>query len=171
MVTAPRTSSNRTCQFNLAKVFKQRFLNFVKEIKENKQLILSSISYNTSYGNISSAFQIISFASLFFLALISLERAYALIWPLRHQVASTKGYIYSVTFAWVAGTFAGIFTLLAVYSILDFVQLAFAFGCIMFLCLITVRVSYLAIRTRLNSGVPAIHAAHNRQNGPQQNAK
>ncbi|XP_078375719.1 adenosine receptor A2a-like, partial [Oculina patagonica] len=135
------------------------------------QLEDSSIN-NTSYGNISSAFQItFSFASIFFLAFISLERAYALIWPLRHRVASTKGYIYSVTFAWVAGMIAGIFTLLAAYNILDFVQLVFAFGCIMFLCLITVCVSYLAIRTRLNSRVPAIDAAHNRQNGPQQNTK
>ncbi len=111
-----------------------------------------------------------TYASVFFLVLISLERAYALIWPLRHRVASRKGYIYSITFAWVAGMFVGTFTLLGVRKILDFVHIAVALGCIMVLCLITVCVSYLAIRTRLNRGVPAIDATHNRQNGAQRKA-
>ena len=39
-----------------------------------------------------------TFASVFFLVLISLERAYALVWPLRHRVASMKGYIYIAVF-------------------------------------------------------------------------
>ncbi|XP_078375723.1 melanocyte-stimulating hormone receptor-like [Oculina patagonica] len=125
-----------------------------------------------SRGNITNAFQtMFSFASIFFLVLISLERAYALIWPLRHLVASTKGYIYSITFAWVAGMFVGTFSLLAMYDILNFVYWTATWGCIVVLCLITVYTSYLAIRTRLNSGVPAIDASHNRQNEPQQNAK
>ncbi|XP_078378594.1 lysophosphatidic acid receptor 3-like [Oculina patagonica] len=125
-----------------------------------------------SRGNITNAFQTtFSFGSVFFLALISLERTYALIWPLRHRVASTKGYVYSVTFAWVAGISVGVLTLLALYDILDYVHWTLAFGCIMVLCLITVCVSYLAIRRRLNCRVPAIDAAHNRRNGPQQNAK
>ena len=42
------------------------------------------------------------YASVFFLVLISLERAYALIWPLRHRVASIKGYIYSAIFVWAS---------------------------------------------------------------------
>ena len=36
------------------------------------------------------------FASIFFLVLISLERAYALIYPLRHRVLSMKSYHWSV---------------------------------------------------------------------------
>ncbi len=119
-----------------------------------------------SRGNITNAFQtMFSFASVFFLVLISLERAYALIWPLRHRVASTKGYIYIITLAWVAAMFVGTFTLLAMYDILNFVYWTATWGCIVVLCLITVCVSYLAIRTRLNISVPAIDAAHNRQNG------
>ncbi|XP_078375727.1 adenosine receptor A3-like, partial [Oculina patagonica] len=129
-------------------------------------------SSNNSRGNISNAFEtMFSFASVFFLVLISLERAYALIWPLRHRVASTKGYIYSITFAWVAGMFVGTFTLLAMYDLLNFVYWIATWGCIVVLCLITVCTSYLAIRTRLNRGVPAISAAHNRQNEPQKTAK
>ena len=90
---------------------------------------------------------------MFFLVLISLERAYALIWPLRHRVTSTRGYIYSATFTWIAAISAGTLTLLAVYA-----------GCVTVLCLVTICVSYLAIRKRLNCRVPAIEGAHNRQN-------
>lgn len=37
-------------------------------------------------------------ASIFFLALISLERAFAVLWPFRHRVMSTKMYVYSYVF-------------------------------------------------------------------------
>ena len=122
--------------------------------------------------NISTPFQVtFSFASVFFLVLISLERAYALIWPLRHRVTSANSYIYSATFAWIAAIFAGTLTLLAVYDILDFAQWIVAFGCVMVLCLITICVSYLAIRKRLTCRVPAIDGTHNRQIEQQQNAK
>ena len=122
--------------------------------------------------NILTAFQVtFSFASVFLLGLISLERAYALIWPLRHLVASTRGYICSGTFAWITAISVGAVTLLAVYDILDFAYWIFAFGCVMILCVVTICMSYLAIRTRLNSRVPAIDGAHNRQNEHRQNAK
>ena len=69
---------------------------------------LEETSFNSARNaNTSTAFQVtFSFASV----LISLERAYALIWPLRHRVSTTKGYIYSATFAWVAATSSGILT-------------------------------------------------------------
>ena len=122
--------------------------------------------------NISAVFQVtFSFASLFFLVLISLECAYALIWPLRHRAASTKGYIYGATFAWVAGIFAGALTLLAVYDILDFAYWILAIGCVMVSCVVTICMSYLAIRTRLNCKVPAITGSHHKQKEPQQNTK
>jgi len=78
--------------------------------------------------NISGAFQVtFSSASAFFLALISLERAYALIWPLRHRAASTSGYTYNAIFTWATAIFAGVLTLLAVYDILDFAHWILAF--------------------------------------------
>ena len=129
-------------------------------------------NFNSVHKNISIAFEIaFSFASVFFLVLISVERAYALIWPLRHRVASTKGYVYGATFAWIAAMFTGALSLLAVYDILDLSYLILASGCAMILCLITICVSYLAMRTRLNSRAPTIEGAHNRQNEQQQNAK
>ena len=128
---------------------------------------------NSVYNkNISIAFQItFSFASVFFLVLISLERGYALIWPLRHRVASTKVYIYSATFAWIAAISTGTLILLALYDILDFARWIVTFSCVTVLCLVTICVSYLAIRKRLNCRVPAIDGAHNRQKELQQNVK
>ena len=127
-------------------------------------------SLNSAHKNIFIVFEIsFYFASLFFLVLISLERAYALIWPLRHRVASTKGYVCGATFAWITAMFTGALSLLAVYDILDLSYWILASGCAMILCLVTICVSYLAIRTRLNSRAPTIEGAHSRQN--EQNAK
>ena len=139
------------------------------KIPEHFQEKNSKTAHNT---NILTGFQVtFSFASVFFLALISLERAYALIWPFRHRVASTRGYIYSGTFAWISAISAGAVTLLAVYDIFDFAYWIFVVGCVMILCVVTICVCYLAIRTRLNSRVPVIDGAHNRQNERQQNVK
>ena len=125
-----------------------------------------------SYGNILLPLQItFSCASVLFLVHISLERAFALIWPLRHRVASIKGYIYSVIFAWIAGTSVGILIYLGVDGVLNFVHPIVIFGCTVVLCLITVCVSYLAIRARLTHKISAFEGAHNRRNGQQLNAK
>ena len=54
--------------------------------------------------NISSAFQLLaSSTSVLFLALISLERVYAVLWPFCHRVMSTRAYVYSVVFVWSVG--------------------------------------------------------------------
>ena len=129
--------------------------------------------FNSAHNaNVWTAFEIsFSYASVSFLALISLERAYALIWPLRHRVASTKVYNYGAFFAWLAALLTGTLTLLALYDLLDYTYWVIAVGCAKVLCLVTICVSYLAIRTRLHCKVPAIDSAHNRQNAAQRNAK
>ena len=134
---------------------------------------LEGTNFNSAHNaNISTTFQVtFSCASVFFLTLISLERAYALIWPLRHRVASTKWCIYSATFAWIAAISEWTLILLAVYDILNFAQWIVAFGCVTVFCLVTICVSYLAIRTRLSCSGPTIDGSHNRQNEQQQNAK
>ena len=122
--------------------------------------------------NISTAFQItFGFGSILFLTLISVERAYALIWPLHHRVASTKGYICSASLTWIAAIFAGALTLLTALEILDLAYWEVAIGSAKGLCLVTICVSYLAIRARLNCKIPAIDGAHNRQNELRQSAK
>ncbi len=127
---------------------------------------------STTYGHIFIILQTtFSFASVFLLVLISLESAYALIWPFRHRVASTKDYIYGVIFVWMAAISIGILSLLAVLGVLVYAHWIVACSVIVIFCLIVICVSYLAIRRRLSHRVPAIDAAHNRQNGPEQNAK
>lgn len=123
-------------------------------------------------GIIAAAFQgMFSFASLFCLAAISLERAFALIWPLRHRVTSSKVYIYSIVFVWISAIFVGALMLLAVYGILDINDWTIVFCIVAILALLTICLSYLAIRKRLNCRVPPIDTAHNRESGLQQNTK
>ena len=121
-------------------------------------------------GTITTPFQaVFSNASVFFLVLISLERAFALIWPLRHRVTGIKAYIYSVVIVWVAGVSQGTMSLLALYDLLDWRYYLVASCLITAFSLATICVSYLAIRTRLNRRVPAIDRAHNRQSVEQNN--
>ena len=125
---------------------------------------LSKVNPQTSQGYIPLSLQAtFSGASMFFLVLISLERAFALIWPLRHRVTSIKTYIYSVIIVWFAGITLGAFSSLAVYRIFKIAHYTVVYSVIIVLSLVTICASYLAIRTRLNHKVPAIDAAHNRQ--------
>ena len=134
---------------------------------------LGDLSFNSTHaGNSFLSFQIsFSFASVFFLTLISLERAYALIWPLRHRVTSSKCYIYGASFAWIITTFAWVLTLLATCNILKFSYWTVAASCVMVICLTTICVSYLMIRKRLSFRVVATDTTHMKQKEAQQNAK
>ena len=134
---------------------------------------LKQVSFNSARNkNNLAAFQItFGFGSVLFLTLISLERAYALIWPLRHRGASTKVYSYSATLTWIAAILAGVTTFLTVFDVMDSAYWKVVLVGAKVLCLATISVSYLAIRTRLNSRVPVINGAHIRIKEPQQNAK
>ena len=91
--------------------------------------------------------------SLLSLVVIALERAYAVLWPLRHRVASARNYIISIVMVWIAAVcltmmpltllhLAGKGSRLPSYLLANTVIL-------MSLCLIIV--AYLAIRKRLRS--------------------
>ena len=109
------------------------------------------------------SFQILSSsASVFFLVLISLERAFALIWPLRHRVTSTKVYIYSVVIAWLAGIAMGVSSFIAFLGIYNLTYFAVGAAVIIGFSLITICVSYLSIRKRINNRAPAFDKAHSR---------
>ena len=60
-----------------------------------------------------------SSTSVFFHLLISLERALALIWPLRHRVATTKAYNYSIAIVWAAGKTGAAMSFLFFDGLLD----------------------------------------------------
>ena len=53
--------------------------------------------------------------TMFCLALISLERVYSVLWPLRHRGANARSYIYSIVIVWVAGLCLAGLWLLTIY--------------------------------------------------------
>ena len=109
------------------------------------------------------SFQILfSFASVFFLVLISLERVFALLWPLRHRATSTKVYIYSVVIAWLAGIAMGVSSFIALLGIYEFTYFGVVAAVLIGFLLITICLSYLSIRKRINNRTPAFDKAHSR---------
>ena len=101
--------------------------------------------------------------SLLSLVLIALERAYAVLWPFRHRVASARIYIISIVLVWIGAVCLTMIPLtshltgkvgrLPSYLFINTVIL-------MSLCLILV--AYLAIRKRLRSTNHTFEA-HNRK--------
>ena len=126
-----------------------------------------------TYVSILRYLQISSFfASIFFLVLISLERAYALIYPLRHRVLSMKSYDWSVIVVWMA--MMAIFVtwcLLSVYDLLEEVSWTAFYSSNMLLCLFTICASCYVIRRRVSRRVPVLNTVHKRKNGTEQNTK
>ena len=101
--------------------------------------------------------------SLLSLVVIALERAYAVLWPLRHRVASARIYIISIVLVWIGAVCLTMMPLIShltgkvgrlpSYLLTNTVIL-------MSLCLILV--AYLAIRKRLRSTNHTFEA-HNRK--------
>ena len=104
-------------------------------------------------------------ASVFFLALISLERAFAVIKPLRHRVVSTRVYIYSIVVVWAVGIF--IFGLLVLIYYIDqkteMKTLHLAVHICFFISILVICASYLKIRARLSSTAPEVAVVNSRQ--------
>ena len=127
-------------------------------------LLQLSKANHTGYQSLSASFHAFSSASVFFLVLISLERAFALIWPLRHRATSAKVYMYSVAIAWFAGIAMGVFNFLSTFEILDFVYYAVGLSVVINFCLATICVSYLSIRKTIQNRNQAVEFANNRKN-------
>ena len=127
-------------------------------------LLQLSKANHTGYQSLSASFHAFSSASVFFLVLISLERAFALIWPLRHRATSAKVYMYSVAIAWFAGIAMGVFNFLSTLEILDFVYYAVGLSVVINFCLVTICVSYVSIRKTIQNRNPAVDFANNRKN-------
>ena len=124
---------------------------------------LNNTSYNTFFGISVILHGTFPFISVYFLVLISLERAFALIWPLRHRVARIKVYIYSVVIVWLVGAVQGALGFLALYEAIkmEYSEVGGAF--LIHFSLGTICVSYLSIRKRLNNRNRYITTTQNRQ--------
>ncbi|XP_078366128.1 adenosine receptor A2a-like [Oculina patagonica] len=108
------------------------------------------------------AFQVFgSSTSVFFLALISLERVYAVLWPLRHRVISTRAYNYSIFVVWLAGLcMAGQWLLILYHPKVDNVYASVTTITFLLVSLLIICSSYLAIHSRLHSTAPKLEV-HN----------
>ena len=105
-----------------------------------------------------------SSASVFFLALISLERAFAVLKPLRHRVVSTRVYIYSIVVVWAVGIFIfGLMALSFYYQKLERKTVHVVVHFCLFISFVMICASYLKIRTRLSSTAPDVAVVNRRQ--------
>jgi len=96
-----------------------------------------------------------------FLALISLERVYAVFRPLRHRVTSTGTYIFSIVIVWVAGLCIGGLAFSAVFhSKVDSVYALVTGDVLLFFCLFIICASYLLIRARLYAAKPKLQVCY-----------
>lgn len=110
-------------------------------------------------------------ASVAFLVMISLERTYALIYPLRHRVLSSKWYHWSAFVVWMIVIIIFVtWCLLSEYDILknswtsfyaSFTLLSFAVIC----------ASCYVIRRGLSRRFPVLNTVHDIKNGTEQNSK
>ena len=107
------------------------------------------------------AFQVFgSSTSVLFLVLISLERAYSVLWPFRHRVISTRAYVYSMVIVWVIGVCMSTVSLLAIYLI-DNMYANVTYASALFISLLVICTSYLTIRLRLRSIAPNSDSVQN----------
>ena len=98
-----------------------------------------------------------SCTSIMFLALISLERVYAVLWPLRHLITNTRTYIYSIVTVWAAGLFIAGLSLLSTYhQHVDTIYASVTADALLFISLVVICGSYLSIRSRLHRTTPQL---------------
>ena len=106
--------------------------------------------------NISSMLPtVFSCLSLFSLALVSIERAYAVILPLRHRVTSNIWYICSLFIVWSAGMVVGAAFLLHQAEFLRYISCQIIVCSMILFSLVIICGSYLSIRKKIHSRFPA----------------
>ncbi|XP_020630227.1 adenosine receptor A2a-like [Orbicella faveolata] len=134
-------------------------------------LITKAERKENSGANPTGAFQVLGFTtSVFFLALIALERVFAVLWPLRHRVTSTRAYVYSIVLVWAAGfSMAAMSTLLPTYhpevsKVSDVIVHSSLLISLLVIC-----ASYFTIRNRLHSKTLGIEV--HLQNAREQNLR
>ena len=115
--------------------------------------------------NPSVAFQLLaSSTSVFFLALISLERAFAVLWPIRHRATNTRAYIYSIAIVWAIGfCMFGLCMLSMYHTNVEWKYVFVPINSSLLISLLVICASYLKMRTRLSSPTPGGLKSHSRQ--------
>ena len=117
-------------------------------------------------ANLLSAFQVFaSSTSVHFLALISLERVYSVLWPVHHRTTSTRSYIFVVTAVLGLGfCFYGLSVLSLYHAKLERKYVNLTIRVCLFMALLVICGSYLQIRKKMLANVmPGELEIHGRQ--------
>lgn len=89
-------------------------------------------------------------SSLYFLVLISLERAFSVLWPMRHRTSSEAAYTTSITITWFLGLLSsGLYFIDAFTTEVDSQYFVITTHTLLFISLLVMFASYLKIRMRL----------------------
>lgn len=164
-----RRSLKRAC-FLLQSLAVADFLVGATELIDNATDIPDSTL--TFHGDLEICFAVLfSCTSVFSLLVISLERAYAVVWPFRHRVAGTRVYVISIFMVWAAGLCEATVNGLGVYHIVSESSSLLFTSVTLFVCLCTVLVTYIAIRARLKRTIPASAVETNDRKLIEQNIK
>ena len=108
-------------------------------------------------GDISSVFFcLFTTVSVLCLLVISLERAYAVLWPLRHRVAKTRTYISGIAFAWIGGLNSAILNISLIHGSVSFKSALSTIISLLFTSLIVMLAAYMRVRKRLDSPHPLL---------------
>ena len=118
-----------------------------------------------SFTNPTSALQVLaSSTSVLFLALISLERVYSVLWPVHHRTTSTRSYIFVITAVWGLGfCFFGLSVLSLYHTKLERKYVILTIHACLFIALLAICGSYLQIRRKWRSNVIPGEEMHARQ--------
>jgi len=91
-------------------------------------------------------------SSVLFLALISLERAYLVLWPMRHRTSSEAAYIISIATTWFLGLLTtGLNAIPVFITKVNSHYFVITTQVLLFISLLVILISYLKIRMRLKS--------------------
>ena len=111
---------------------------------------LKERSFSFHYSHVLSSIQIVfECSSVFSLAVISLERVYAVVWPLHRRTVSSRVYFSSIGFIWAAGIGAGAFYMLSAVGVLSPTYTGVPINGTILSSLCVVCVSYMIIRARV----------------------
>ena len=118
-----------------------------------------------SFTNPTFALQVLaSSTSVLFLALISLERVYSVLWPVHHRTTSTRSYIFVITAVWGLGfCFFGLSVLSLYHTKLERKYVILTIHACLFIALLAICGSYLQIRRKWRSNVIPGEEIHARQ--------
>ena len=105
---------------------------------------------------LSSLVVLFSSSSVISLAIISMERVYAVLWPLRHRTLNTNVYLGGIAFVWAGGIFAVVLFTLTVLGVVESVPATIAINIPFLFALFAVGVSYIIIRNRLRRTLPIL---------------